>query len=216
MEIYVSLGILGLAILAILAVTSVPSVSQSLTWREFHYIQVYINDIVQLIQGGLQPKCRAHIFACNQKLKIALGEKNLCWTFQVIAGKLDNHKFLMGINHILLSPQTEHCCSDQAFTYKETFCFVAGAFSASKQTYKSSSTILAVLLQSRTGKGPCTLKYSLEDTKALFQTSGLLFGVPCGSLKFRVADPDDIKCRIYFQNCIEQAATQSMHQEDFN
>jgi metalloreductase STEAP1 len=40
MEIYVSLGIVGLAILALLAVTSIPSVSDSLTWREFHYIQV--------------------------------------------------------------------------------------------------------------------------------------------------------------------------------
>ncbi|OBS71228.1 hypothetical protein A6R68_00231, partial [Neotoma lepida] len=39
MEIYVSLGIVGLAILALLAVTSIPSVSDSLTWREFHYIQ---------------------------------------------------------------------------------------------------------------------------------------------------------------------------------
>ncbi|XP_063159666.1 STEAP1 protein [Candoia aspera] len=39
MEIYVSLGILALALLALLAVTSIPSVSYSLTWREFHYIQ---------------------------------------------------------------------------------------------------------------------------------------------------------------------------------
>ncbi|XP_043546304.1 metalloreductase STEAP1-like isoform X1 [Chiloscyllium plagiosum] len=39
MEIYVSLGILGLAILAILTVTSVPSVSNSLNWREFQCIQ---------------------------------------------------------------------------------------------------------------------------------------------------------------------------------
>ncbi|XP_058689603.1 metalloreductase STEAP1 isoform X2 [Poecile atricapillus] len=39
MEIYVSLGILGLALLALLAITSIPSVSHSLTWREFHYIQ---------------------------------------------------------------------------------------------------------------------------------------------------------------------------------
>lgn len=40
MEIYISLGILGLAMLAILAVTSVPSISHSLTWREFNFIQV--------------------------------------------------------------------------------------------------------------------------------------------------------------------------------
>uniref|UniRef100_G3SFN1 STEAP family member 1B n=1 Tax=Gorilla gorilla gorilla TaxID=9595 RepID=G3SFN1_GORGO len=42
MEIYVSLGIVGLAILALLAVTSIPSVSDSLTWREFHYIQAIL------------------------------------------------------------------------------------------------------------------------------------------------------------------------------
>lgn len=46
MEIYVSLGILGLALLALLAITSIPSVSHSLTWREFHYIQVCINVII--------------------------------------------------------------------------------------------------------------------------------------------------------------------------
>uniref|UniRef100_A0A4W3JQF2 STEAP family member 1 n=1 Tax=Callorhinchus milii TaxID=7868 RepID=A0A4W3JQF2_CALMI len=40
MEIYVSLGILGLAILSLLAVTSVPSISNSLNWREFQCIQV--------------------------------------------------------------------------------------------------------------------------------------------------------------------------------
>ncbi|OWK59670.1 Metalloreductase STEAP1 [Lonchura striata] len=45
MEIYVSLGILGLALLALLAITSIPSVSHSLTWREFHYIQVSMNII---------------------------------------------------------------------------------------------------------------------------------------------------------------------------
>lgn len=44
MEIYVSLGILGLALLALLAITSIPSVSLSLTWREFHYIQVCMNE----------------------------------------------------------------------------------------------------------------------------------------------------------------------------
>lgn len=35
-----SLGIVALAIMALLAVTSIPSVSDALTWREFHYIQV--------------------------------------------------------------------------------------------------------------------------------------------------------------------------------
>ncbi|XP_028926005.1 metalloreductase STEAP1 [Ornithorhynchus anatinus] len=39
MEIYVSLGILGLTLLALLAVTSIPSVDDSLTWREFRWIQ---------------------------------------------------------------------------------------------------------------------------------------------------------------------------------
>lgn len=46
MEIYVSLGIMGLALLALLAITSIPSVSHSLTWREFHYIQVGIRAII--------------------------------------------------------------------------------------------------------------------------------------------------------------------------
>lgn len=39
MEIYVSLGILGLALLSVLAATSVPSVKNSLNWREFQCIQ---------------------------------------------------------------------------------------------------------------------------------------------------------------------------------
>ncbi|XP_065439111.1 STEAP1 protein isoform X4 [Chrysemys picta bellii] len=52
MEIYVSLGILGLALLAILAVTSIPSVSHSLTWREFHCIQVHINITCDLCALG--------------------------------------------------------------------------------------------------------------------------------------------------------------------
>ncbi|KAG8573759.1 hypothetical protein GDO81_012535 [Engystomops pustulosus] len=39
MEIYVSLGILALAILAILAVASIPAVGNSLSWREFIFIQ---------------------------------------------------------------------------------------------------------------------------------------------------------------------------------
>ncbi|XP_064023205.1 STEAP1 protein isoform X2 [Pogoniulus pusillus] len=42
MEIYVSVGILGLALLALLAITSIPSVSHSLTWREFHCVQVAV------------------------------------------------------------------------------------------------------------------------------------------------------------------------------
>ncbi|XP_073485805.1 STEAP1 protein [Aquarana catesbeiana] len=39
MEIYVCLGIISLAILAILAIASIPSVSNSLSWREYQFIQ---------------------------------------------------------------------------------------------------------------------------------------------------------------------------------
>ncbi|XP_019060847.1 metalloreductase STEAP1 isoform X1 [Fukomys damarensis] len=61
MEIYVSLGIVGLALLALLAVTSVPSVSDSLTWREFHCIQSNLG-IVSLLLGTIH----ALIFAWNK------------------------------------------------------------------------------------------------------------------------------------------------------
>ncbi|XP_012507639.1 PREDICTED: metalloreductase STEAP1 [Propithecus coquereli] len=61
MEIYVSLGIVGLAILALLAMTSIPSVSNSLTWREFHYIQSKLG-IVSLLLGTIH----ALIFAWNK------------------------------------------------------------------------------------------------------------------------------------------------------
>ncbi|KAH0627472.1 hypothetical protein JD844_003212 [Phrynosoma platyrhinos] len=65
MEIYVSLGILGLAILAVLAVTSIPSVSHSLTWREFHYIQSKMGYLALLL-------CTVHtlIFAWNKWVDI--------------------------------------------------------------------------------------------------------------------------------------------------
>ncbi|XP_061442130.1 STEAP1 protein [Rhineura floridana] len=65
MEIYVSLGILGLAILAILAVTSIPSVSHSLTWREFHYIQSKMGYSALLL-------CTIHalVFAWNKWIDI--------------------------------------------------------------------------------------------------------------------------------------------------
>ncbi|XP_048367312.1 metalloreductase STEAP1 [Sphaerodactylus townsendi] len=65
MEIYVSLGILGLAILALLAVTSIPSVSQSLTWREFHYIQSKMGYLALLL-------CTTHalVFAWNKWIDI--------------------------------------------------------------------------------------------------------------------------------------------------
>ncbi|KAM6953122.1 STEAP family member 1B-like [Aplochiton taeniatus] len=39
MEIYVSLGIMGLGLLALLAISSLPSVSDALTWREFTFVQ---------------------------------------------------------------------------------------------------------------------------------------------------------------------------------
>ncbi|KAJ8276906.1 hypothetical protein GJAV_G00069230 [Gymnothorax javanicus] len=39
MEIYVSLGILGLAALALVAISSLPSVSDALNWREFQCVQ---------------------------------------------------------------------------------------------------------------------------------------------------------------------------------
>lgn len=65
MEIYVSLGIIGLAILALLAVTSIPSVSDSLTWREFHYIQSKLG-IVSLLLGTVH----ALIFAWNKWVDI--------------------------------------------------------------------------------------------------------------------------------------------------
>ncbi|XP_027710558.1 metalloreductase STEAP3 isoform X1 [Vombatus ursinus] len=39
LEIYVSLGILALGILSLLAITSLPSISNSLNWREFSFVQ---------------------------------------------------------------------------------------------------------------------------------------------------------------------------------
>nr|AAK50537.1 dudulin [Mus musculus] len=66
MEIYVSLGIVGLAILALLAVTSIPSVSDSLTWREFHYIQSKLG-IVSLLLGTVH----ALVFAWNKWVDVS-------------------------------------------------------------------------------------------------------------------------------------------------
>ncbi|NXH17138.1 STEA1 Metalloreductase, partial [Bucco capensis] len=61
MEIYVSVGILGLALLALLAVTSIPSVSHSLSWREFHCIQSQLGYLALLL-------CTLHalVFAWNK------------------------------------------------------------------------------------------------------------------------------------------------------
>ncbi|XP_067147837.1 STEAP1 protein isoform X2 [Apteryx mantelli] len=61
MEIYVSLGIVGLALLTLLAIASIPSVSHSLTWREFHYIQSKMGYLALLL-------CTVHalVFAWNK------------------------------------------------------------------------------------------------------------------------------------------------------
>ncbi|XP_069504460.1 STEAP1 protein [Ambystoma mexicanum] len=61
MEIYVCLGILGLAILAVQAVASIPSISTSLSWREFQYIQTKMGYSALLL-------CTAHalVFAWNK------------------------------------------------------------------------------------------------------------------------------------------------------
>lgn len=40
MEIYISFGIMALGLLSLLAITSLPSISNSLNWREFSFIQV--------------------------------------------------------------------------------------------------------------------------------------------------------------------------------
>ncbi|XP_029812867.1 metalloreductase STEAP1 isoform X2 [Suricata suricatta] len=61
MEIYLSLGIVTLAILALLAVTSIPSVSDTLTWREFDYIQSKLG-MVCLLLGTMH----ALVFAWNK------------------------------------------------------------------------------------------------------------------------------------------------------
>ncbi|XP_073437990.1 STEAP1 protein [Dendrobates tinctorius] len=45
MEIYVSLGIIALAILALLAVASIPSIGNSLSWREYAFIQSKLGHI---------------------------------------------------------------------------------------------------------------------------------------------------------------------------
>lgn len=50
MEIYISLGILGLGILALVAISSLPSVMDTLNWREFQCVQV-----------GEKPESRNHL-----------------------------------------------------------------------------------------------------------------------------------------------------------
>lgn len=41
MELYLSVGIMALGLLSLLAVTSLPSVSNTVNWREFSFIQVH-------------------------------------------------------------------------------------------------------------------------------------------------------------------------------
>ncbi|XP_030055516.1 STEAP1 protein isoform X2 [Microcaecilia unicolor] len=65
MEIYICLGILGLALLAVLAVTSIPSVNRSLSWREFRCIQSKMGYLALLL-GTLH----ALIFAWNKWIDI--------------------------------------------------------------------------------------------------------------------------------------------------
>lgn len=46
-EMYVSFGIMSLGLLSLLAITSIPSVSNTLNWREFGFIQVQTSSIEQ-------------------------------------------------------------------------------------------------------------------------------------------------------------------------
>ncbi|KAE8596107.1 hypothetical protein XENTR_v10015971 [Xenopus tropicalis] len=61
MEIYVCLGILALAVLSILAIASVPSVSTSLSWREFQFIQRKLGYMALLLST-----LHALVFAWNK------------------------------------------------------------------------------------------------------------------------------------------------------
>ncbi|XP_072010970.1 STEAP1 protein isoform X2 [Engystomops pustulosus] len=61
MEIYVSLGILALAILAILAVASIPAVGNSLSWREFIFIQSKLGHVALFLSTA-----HALVFAWNK------------------------------------------------------------------------------------------------------------------------------------------------------
>ncbi|KAF7241942.1 Metalloreductase STEAP3 [Varanus komodoensis] len=48
-EIYISLGIMALGLLSLLAITSLPSISNSLTWREFSFIQSTLGFVALVI-----------------------------------------------------------------------------------------------------------------------------------------------------------------------
>ncbi|XP_056375130.1 metalloreductase STEAP1 isoform X2 [Hyla sarda] len=70
MEIYVCLGIIALAILAVLAVASIPAVGNSLSWREYNFIQSKLGHIALFF-------CTVHtlVFAWNKWVDI----KQLIW-----------------------------------------------------------------------------------------------------------------------------------------
>ncbi|XP_044150234.1 metalloreductase STEAP1 isoform X2 [Bufo gargarizans] len=79
MEIYVCLGIIALAILAILAVASIPAVGNSLSWREYNFIQSKLGHIALFL-------CTVHtlVFAWNKWVDV----KQFIWytppTFMVV------------------------------------------------------------------------------------------------------------------------------------
>ncbi|XP_056155681.1 STEAP family member 1B-like [Lampris incognitus] len=60
MEIYISLGIMGLGMLALLAVSSLPSVSSNLNWREFTFIQRSLGYTAMFL-------CTAHVLVYGWK-----------------------------------------------------------------------------------------------------------------------------------------------------
>nr|XP_045006781.1 metalloreductase STEAP3 isoform X1 [Jaculus jaculus] len=49
MEIYLSLGVLALGVLSLLAVTSLPSIANSLSWREFSFVQSTLGFVALLL-----------------------------------------------------------------------------------------------------------------------------------------------------------------------
>ncbi|XP_077009669.1 metalloreductase STEAP3 isoform X2 [Tamandua tetradactyla] len=52
MEIYLSLGVLALGTLSLLAVTSLPSIANSLSWREFSFIQSTLGFVALVLSTG--------------------------------------------------------------------------------------------------------------------------------------------------------------------
>ncbi|KAL2085668.1 hypothetical protein ACEWY4_018988 [Coilia grayii] len=70
MEIYVSLGILGLGVLAVIAVSSLPSVSEAFNWREFQCIQRNLGYLALLL-------CTAHALVFGWRKWVEL--KHYVW-----------------------------------------------------------------------------------------------------------------------------------------